>query len=89
MNAGADRWTFRSRPGVVLVFQRSAKGQVNGFQIDKQQKELRFEPAADLPGSQELSARVAKTHRLDLLESLGPIRLTSKLTMDKFMIKGH
>jgi CubicO group peptidase (beta-lactamase class C family) len=86
--AGEDRWTFRSKPSVVLVFERTEAGQVMGFQIGKQQKELRFQPAADLPRTQELAARVAKTHRLDLLESVGPVRMTSKLTMDKFMIKG-
>ena len=85
---GEDRWKFRPNPSIVLAFQRSDAGEVTGYRIGDHQ-EYRFEPSAELPSADELAARVAETHRVDLLESLGPIRLNGALTMEKLGITGE
>ena len=84
---GEDRWNLRPNPGVVLAFDRSDDGEVTGYHIGNHQ-EFRFKPSDKLPGGKELAARVAKAHRMDLLESLESIRMTGTLTMEKLKIKG-
>ena len=85
---GEDRWKFRPNPSVVLAFERSEVGEVTGYSIGDHQ-EYRFEPSAELPSAAELAARVAETHRVDLLESLGPVRMNGGLTMEKLGITGE
>lgn len=86
--AGGERWKFRANPGVVLEFQRSETGAVSGYQIGDH-REYRFEPASELPAVDELEALVARTHRLDLMESLGPIRLLGSLEIERFNMMGE
>jgi len=85
---GEDSWKFRPNPSVVLEFQRSSGGEVTGYRIGDHE-EFRFEPSADLPSAEEMAARVAQAHRLDLLESIGPLRLHSTLTMEKLGMEGE
>lgn len=85
---GDDRWKFRPNPSIVLAFDRSESGEVTGYHIGDHQ-EFRFEPSADLPTADELAERVAKAHRIDLLESLGPLRMNSALNMEKLGITGE
>ncbi|MFT6042274.1 MAG: CubicO group peptidase (beta-lactamase class C family) [Planctomycetota bacterium] len=85
--AGEDNWKYRAKPSVVLVFDRNEEGDVSGFHIDDHY-EYRFEAASDLPSAAEVSERVTKTHRLDLLESIGPIRMESTLRIEKLDIDG-
>jgi CubicO group peptidase (beta-lactamase class C family) len=86
--AGEDRWKFRAKPSVVLVFERSEDGDVTGFHIGDHQ-EFRFQPSRELPNLNDIAARVAKTHRIDLLESVGPIRMRGTLRIEKFDITGE
>ena len=86
--AGEDRWKFRVKPGVVVEFDRAEDGEVTGFRIDDHQ-EFRFQPSADLPPVDEIAARVAETHHLDLLETLGPMRILSTLRMEKIDLTGE
>ena len=86
--AGEDRWKMRPNPSVVLAFDRSEAGEVTGYHIGNHQ-EFRFEPSADLPSIDELAARVEKAHRLDLVESLGPVRMNGELTIEKLDITGE
>jgi CubicO group peptidase (beta-lactamase class C family) len=85
---GEDRWKVRPEPGVVLAFQRDESGAVTGFRIGDHE-ELRFEPSADLPRAEELAARVAAAHRIDLAETLGPLRIRSKLSIETLGIEGE
>ena len=85
---GDDRWKFRPNPSIVLAFDRSETGEVTGYHIGEHQ-EFRFEPSADLPSADELVERVARAHRIDLLESLGPLRMHSELNMEKLGITGQ
>jgi CubicO group peptidase (beta-lactamase class C family) len=85
---GEDRWKFRPNPSVVLAFDRSEAGEVTGYHIGDHQ-EFRFEPLADLPSGDELAERVAQTHRVDLLETLGPVRMDAELNIDKLGITGE
>jgi CubicO group peptidase (beta-lactamase class C family) len=85
---GEDAWKFRPNPAIVLAFERSEAGDVTGYRIGDHQ-EYRFEPAQELPSADELAERVAQTHRIDLLEGLGPLRMTSKLNMEKLGIEGE
>lgn len=80
--AGGDRFKFRDNPSRVVEFDRSPEGQVVGFRLAGE-IEKRFEPADGLPTVDELLKRVAQAHRIDLLESLGPMRLTSTVHIEK------
>lgn len=84
---GDDRWKLRPSPGTVLAFDRSETGEVTGYHIGEHQ-EFRFEPAADLPGAAAIAARVRATHGMDLLESLGPMRVDSQLEIAKLELSG-
>jgi hypothetical protein len=86
--AGEDRWKFRPNPGVVLAFDRSEEGQVTGYHIGEHQ-EFRFEPSDELPSLDEIVARVRAAHRIDLLESLGPVRVKSSLTIEAQGVTGE
>jgi len=85
---GQDRWKFRPNPSIVLAFDRSPEGAVTGYHIGEHQ-EFRFEPAPDLPGADEIAERVARAHRVDLLESLGPLHMEGALTIEKLGIEGR
>ncbi len=86
--AGGDRWKFRVKPNVVLEFERGEDGDVTGWHIGEH-REFRFTPAMDLPTVHEVASRVARTHRLDLLESIGPLHMKSTLRMEKVGITGE
>lgn len=85
---GEDRWKFRDRPGVIIAFDRADGGDVTGFHIGDHE-EFRFEPAADLPELSEVVERIKQTHRLDLLETLGPLRTQGTLRIEKLDITGE
>jgi CubicO group peptidase (beta-lactamase class C family) len=84
---GEDRWKLRPNPSEVLVFDRSEAGEVTGFHVGDHQ-EFRFEPSPDLLDIDEVAARVAAFHRIDLLESLGPLRLNGAVTIETHNITG-
>ncbi len=88
MYAGGDRWKLRPKPSEVIVFDRSESGEVTGYHIGDHQ-EFRFEPSDELPSGAEVADLVAKTHRLDLMEELGPIRINSSMKFDKLGIQGE
>ena len=85
---GEDRWKLRPNPSESLTFDRSEAGIVTGFHVGDH-KEFRFEPSSDLPDIDEVAARVAKFHRIDLLESLGALRLSGAVTIEKQKITGE
>jgi len=85
--AGEDRWTLQSNPGMVLEFMRSESGEVTGYTLGGN-TEYRFVPSKELANADELAARIAKTHRLDLIEKLGPIRIESDLKFTKLGMEG-
>ena len=85
---GEDRWKMRPNPSVALAFDRGEDGAVSGYHIGDHQ-EFRFEPALDLPSGEEVSALVAKTHRLDLLETVGPIRMKTSIDFVKLGLAGE
>ena len=85
--AGDDRWKLRPNPTRVLEFDRAETGEVTGFHIGDHH-EFRFEPLADLPSADDLAARVAAAHRLDLLETLGPMRVRGTLKLPKLGLEG-
>jgi len=80
--AGGDRWKLRPEPTTVLEFQRDEYGVVTGYRIGEHE-EFRFTPSPDLPTVAELAERVAQTHRIDLLETLGPIRMQGTIEMER------
>lgn len=84
---GKDKWKLRPNPGVILEFDRSEDGEVTGYHIGDHQ-EIRFTPSEKLPATDKLAARVAKVHRLDLLESIGPVRMIGTLAIEKLKIQG-
>lgn len=84
---GEDRWKLVPEPATVLAFERSETGEVTGYKIGEHQ-EFRFRPSPDLPSVDALAALVAAAHRIDLLESLGPIRIKGGLAMEKLGIQG-
>lgn len=86
--AGEDRWKFRPNPSVVLAFDRSEAGVVTGYHIGDHQ-EFRFEPSAGLPSADEVAERVVQAHRMDLLETAGPVRMVAALTIEKQGISGE
>ncbi|HRV81054.1 MAG TPA: serine hydrolase domain-containing protein [Planctomycetota bacterium] len=77
---GEDRWKMRPNPSVVLQFDRDESGQVTGYHIGDHQ-EFRFTPAADLPSAESLAAQVAKAHRFDRIQTLGPLAIHRKLDL--------
>ena len=85
---GEDRWKIRQEPGTVLEFERSESGEVTGYHIGDH-REYRFEPSPELPSIEDIVARVAQAHRLDLMESLGTMRTSSELTIESLDIKGE
>ena len=84
---GEDRWKLVPEPATVLAFERSETGEVTGYKIGEHQ-EFRFRPSPDLPSADALAARVAAVHRIDLLESLGPIRVKGGLSIEKVGVQG-
>ena len=84
---GEDRWKMRPNPSVVLAFDRSETGEVTGYHIGDHQ-EFRFEPSPELPSADEIAERVVKAHRIDLIESLGPIRIEGTLDIESVGITG-
>ena len=86
--AGEDRWKLRPNPSKVLAFERSPAGEVTGYRVGDH-REYRFQPSPELPDAGELATRVAETHRMDLLESLGPIRMQGRLTVERLGITGE
>ena len=85
--AGDDRWKLPD-PSQVIAFDRDEAGEVSGYHIGDHQ-ELRFEPSPELPDAGELAERVARAHRLDLLEELGPLRLRGELSIPKVDMTGE
>lgn len=84
--AGGDRWTVQHE-AEALVFDRAESGEVTGFHMGDHQ-EFRFAPSADLPGADAVAARVLAAHRLDLLETLGPMRLSYDVVLPAMNLKG-
>ncbi len=85
---GDDLWRFRQNPNQKIQFDRSEDGAVSGYHIGEHQ-EFRVEHAEDLPDAREVAKEVAKTHRMDLLDSVGPIRLTETFSIEKLNIEGE
>jgi hypothetical protein len=84
---GDDRWRFAIDPTKVVKFQRDEAGEVTGYRIGDHE-EFRFEPAADLPSVEELAKRSAEVHGMQWLETLGPLRIESTLSMPKVGMEG-
>jgi hypothetical protein len=85
---GEDRWKIRSEPSTVLAFDRSESGEVTGYHIGAHQ-EFRFEPSAELPSVDDVATSVVEAYRIDLLESLGPVRIESELSIEKLGLTGQ
>jgi CubicO group peptidase (beta-lactamase class C family) len=85
---GEDSWELRQEPGTVLEFDRSSEGQITGYHIGDH-REFRFEPSAELPSAEEIATRIAQAHRLDLVESFGPLRIDSELTIKNLGVQGE
>ncbi len=85
---GEDRWRMRPNPAIVLEFDRDENGVITGYHIGDHQ-EFRFTPPDDFPTTDEIAAKVAKAHRLDLLESLGPLRITSDIVIESQGMTGE
>lgn len=77
---GEDRWKLRPNPSEVITFDRSEDGEITGFSSGDHH-EFRFTPLAGLPSVDELAQRIAKVHRLDILESLGPLRVNGEIDL--------
>ncbi|PCH80352.1 MAG: hypothetical protein COB96_03475 [Planctomycetota bacterium] len=84
---GEDQWKLRG-PGIVLAFDRSETGEVLGY-TRGDEYEVRFTPSSELPSVDELEALTIKAHRLDLLETAGPLRITSKIEFLTLGLKGE
>ncbi len=84
---GEDRWKFRDAPSVIVYFERDKAGQVVSFRLGEGQ-EFRFEPKEDLPTIDQVIEKVKSAHRIDLLETLGPLRVTNTLTIEKLGLTG-
>jgi CubicO group peptidase (beta-lactamase class C family) len=84
--AGGDRWTVQHE-AEALVFDRAESGEVTGFHMGDHH-EFRFVPSDDLSGADQVAARVLAAHRLDLLETLGPLRLTYDAVFAASGVKG-
>ena len=86
--AGEDRWKLRSEPGTVIAFDRDEAGAVTGYHIGEH-VEWRLEPRADLPGADEIAARVAAAHGLEHLEAAGVVRLSGRIDLPKLQRSGE
>jgi CubicO group peptidase (beta-lactamase class C family) len=86
--AGQDCWKIRQEPANVLAFDRSESGEVTGYHVGDHQ-EFRFEPDDSLPSSDDIAALIMQAHRMDLLESLGPIQIRSALTIESLNVSGE
>lgn len=84
---GEDRWKLRPNPKLVIEFDRDAAGTVTGYHIGDHQ-EFRVPPPSELPSAAELTARAAAVHRMDLLETLGPLRMSGEIKIPKLGIEG-
>jgi CubicO group peptidase (beta-lactamase class C family) len=84
---GDDRWKVPEQ-GYVLAFERAENGEVSGYNMGDDH-EIRFTPSADLPTIEHLADLHMKAHRLDLLETLGPLRINSKLELPNLGIEGE
>lgn len=85
---GDDRWKLRPQPATVIEFDRDEAGTVVGYHIGDH-VEHRFTPRADLPSADEVAARVAATHRIDLLEGVGVVRMRGRLELPKLERSGE
>ena len=85
---GEDSWKIKLEPSTILDFVRSASGEVTGYRVGNHQ-ESRFEPADTLPDAEEIAARVAAAHRLDLSESLGPVHSRGTLKIQNVGVEGE
>lgn len=84
---GEDRWKLRPNPKFIIEFDRDDSGAVTGYHIGDHQ-EFRVPPPSDLPSAAELTARAASVHRMDLLETLGPLRMSGEVKIPKVGIEG-
>lgn len=84
---GEDRWKFRDQPGTVLTFDRGDDREVLGYHIGEH-SEYRFEPSASLPTAEGVLGKVASAHRLDRLETLGPMHVRSRLGIEGMSEEG-
>ncbi len=85
---GNDRWRPKPSPRETLEFTRTESGAVSGY-TSGSHREYRFEPAADLPSVTALSKQVAAAHKMHLLESVGPVRLTGTLEIQSQNLTGE
>lgn len=85
---GEDRWKLRPQPNTVIAFDRDADGVVTGYHIGDH-VEYRFTPRADLPGADEIAARVAATHRIDALRDAGVLRMRGRIEVPKLDRSGE
>lgn len=83
---GDDRWKVPEQ-GYVLAFERSENGEVSGYNMGDDH-EIRFTPSADLPSIKHLAELHMKAHRLDLLETLGALSISSDLEFPNLGMKG-
>jgi CubicO group peptidase (beta-lactamase class C family) len=84
---GDDSWRVELS-GEVLVFERDENGAVIGFQ-NGDDHQVRFTPSPDLPSVAELEALHQAAHHLELLESVGPLRLNSTIDFVTLGMKGE
>jgi len=84
---GEDRWKFKPNPANVIAFDRDEEGAVTGYHIGDHQ-EFKFTPSADLPSIEAVCEGVQAFHRMDLLESVGPLRLEQAISMPKLKRDG-
>lgn len=84
---GEDGWKLRDEPSTILDFQRAESGEVTGYRIGDH-REFRFEPADTLPTAEDIVALIGRAHRLDLMESLGPVRFNSTLDIASVGVQG-
>ncbi|MFT7678493.1 MAG: CubicO group peptidase (beta-lactamase class C family) [Planctomycetota bacterium] len=84
---GEDRWKLRPQPKYIIEFDRDESGAVTGYHIGDHQ-EFRVPPPAGLPSAAELTARAAAVHGMDLLETLGPLRMSGEIKIPKVGVEG-
>lgn len=79
---GDERWKLRPSPKDVIAFDRDESGAISGYHVGEHQ-EFRFTPSADFPAVADLQDRVKAAYRIDLLETLGPARMTGTVEIEK------
>lgn len=84
---GNDSWKIEDS-GETLVFERAESGEVTGFQ-NGSDHQVRFTPSPDLPTVAELEVLHQAAHHLELLESVGPLRLNSTIDFVSLGMKGE